>query len=141
MLGFQPQEPLPELAGDINKMFPDGKGGFTVLRSAGIAPREMTLPHEVKITHPELSKLEAPVILDGQVQFQFALILDANVTVIGGSSTESKPSVIDHGTITRCRQKLIEVAPTVRQLIDDATLLAEVSSIGPAQLTALPKGK
>lgn len=139
MLGFEPQEPLPVLEGDVNKMFPDGKGGFTVLRPAGTSPREMTLPHEVKITHPELSKLEAPVVLDGRVQFQFALILDANVTVIGGSSADSKPSVIDHGTITRCREKLIEVAPKVRQLIDDAALLDEVRSIGPAQLMALPK--
>lgn len=135
MLSFAPRDKLPPLTGKLSD-FASGNGALAGLVHNPLFDQEVTLPHRITFSQPELAKLKEPVVDDGKLLFQFALVEDAKMTVIHTGGAGLDALVVDHGTVEHCKRKLREVAPDVQKLVDRFALLDEVSAIGPAQLVA-----
>lgn len=136
MLSFTPHTELPRLTGKASEIT-DAPINLALER-VGLAPREMTVPHKITVTEPAMAKLDSPVVEDGKILFQFALVEDAKVTVIN-TVGDTDPITFDHGAIELCNAKLAEVAPAARARMDQPATLAEIKAIGPARIVPLPK--
>lgn len=141
VLSFAPNDKLPPLKGKMEDAEPEHeRPDIMIAGPSATAQSEITVPHRVIFTQAELARLKEPVVVQGKLYFQFALIEGADVTVAGGDG-DGDPTTIDHRTIDLCRSKLREVAPKVQAMMDSAAMIGEVAAIGPARLVALPKAR
>ncbi len=139
VLSFDPKDTLPELKGMLEEPVPENEDTLAKMRRRARLPSATTVPHRVVAAQPDLAKLKPAVVEDHKLMFEFALIKDVKVAAKDNGGQGIVPVTIDSSDIALCQNKLREVAPEVQNLIDRARLLADVSSIGPAQLVPMPK--
>lgn len=139
VLSFLPAPALPKLTGSADEYFgkPQENDPYSTARRFARPGQTFSAPYTIKFDAPELSealKVE-PVVQDGKLAFQYAVLDDANVIDIAGSSTA--PMDVNGATREKCLLNLSQDYPALGKIFGSVALLEDVKAFGQARKIAL----